>query len=179
MFVNTRLETDRLLIRPFHLDDVVGLYTMSNEEGHFKYQPDVPPTIEATQKIVEWSIKCNERNSTKKIYKFNLAIVLKEINRFIGCCGLGPHDAFPDEIEIYYGMSKHFQRRGLIKEATKTLLDYGLSKIGLPKIIATVHPDNIASIKVLEGIGLKFEKQLTNLEPSKQDFENFLYYTTE
>lgn len=178
MFVNARLETDRLLIRPFHLDDAVDLYTMSNEKDHFKYQPDEPPTMEEAKKIVQWSINSNERNSREKIYKFNLAIVLKETNRFIGCCGLGPHDAFPDENEIYYGMSTQFQRRGLIKEATKALLDYGLLVIGLPKIIATVHPDNIASIKVLNGIGLKYEKQLINLDDSKRDFENYLYYTT-
>lgn len=69
-------------------------------------------------------------------------------------------DCKPEDVEIFYGLSNEYWGQGLATEAAKAMLHYGFDIIGLKRIIAVVKPDNIASRKVIEKIGMKFEKIL-------------------
>ncbi|WP_268875115.1 GNAT family N-acetyltransferase [Neobacillus niacini] len=90
--------------------------------------------------------------------------------------GLGPHDIDPEETEIYYGIQEAYQGRGLSTEAAAAILDYGINTIGLKKIIATVHPENTASKKILEKIGLKYCKTLSGLTGENSNFNGYFLY---
>ncbi|MFD2444562.1 GNAT family N-acetyltransferase [Bacillus sp. CGMCC 1.16607] len=176
MFINAKIETDRLIIRPYQLDDVDALYEVVSEPNFYKYVPEEIPTREGVKRIIEWSINCNSKNNPEKIYKFNLVIFSKEDNQLIGYCGLGPYDLNSSKIELYYGISEKYRVKGLAKETAISVSDYRFRIIGLNEIVTTVHPDNTPSLKILEKIRFTSTSTLKNMSKEDEYFEGYDYY---
>ncbi len=85
------------------------------------------------------------------------AVVHKIDNKMICRCGL----CFLDntlEIELGYLLNPAYWYRGLVTEAAKASLKYGFEKLKLKEIVAIAQPQNIASQKVMEKLGMKYEK---------------------
>jgi [ribosomal protein S5]-alanine N-acetyltransferase len=179
MFVDAVIETDRLRIRPYQLEDVDSLYEVVSEPNFFQYVPEEIPTLDDVRKIVEWSMDCNFKNTPEKIIKFNLAIIDKEYAEVIGYCGLGPFDLNSSKVELYFGLSEQYRGMGLAKEAASAVLNYGFNVIGLNEIVSTVHPDNIASVKILESLGFVYFYTLKDLPKDEAYFEGHNYYVIE
>lgn len=177
MFINARIETDRLVIRPQRLEDVDEIYTAVSEKDFYQYIPEEVPSREGVRKIIEWSIAQNQKNTPEKIYKFNLSIIHKEDGKIIGYCGLGPDDLGMGETEIYYGISSRYRKRGIALEAARATVKYGFEEIGLKKIMAFVDYRNAPSIKLVENLGMKYHFRISHLQEGNQDFEGQCFYT--
>ncbi|MFJ5761073.1 GNAT family N-acetyltransferase [Neobacillus sp. NPDC093182] len=102
-----------------------------------------------------------------------MAFVLKDTLETIGIGGLGPHDIDNQEIEIYYGIQEAYQGCGLATEAAEAILDYCLNTIGLKKVIATVHPENTASKRIIERLGMKYNKTLSRFTGENSNFNGY------
>lgn len=177
MFLHAKIETERLILRPLVEGDAKPIFKMATEPSHFTYQPDVPPeSVSDMESLIQWSKSCNQKNTPEKIYKFNLAFVLKETMETIGIGGLGPHDIDAEEIEIYYGIQEVYQGLGLSTEAAEAILDYGLNTIGLKKVIATVHPENTASKRIIERLGMHYHKTLSGFTGENSNYNGYLLY---
>jgi RimJ/RimL family protein N-acetyltransferase len=91
-------------------------------------------------------------------FGFGLFLVeLKESGVPIGMCGLIKRDALED-VDIGYAFLQRFWSKGYAYESASAVMEYGRSVLKIKRIVAIVAPDNQASIKVLEKIGLQFEK---------------------
>lgn len=177
MLKDIRLETDRLIIRPFEMQDVEEVHQMLSDEEVMRYLPDEIKSSEETRSILDWLIECYRKNTPEHIVKLTLAVVLKENHRLIGWCGLGPVEFSPQEIEIYYGFSKDCWNRGIATEAAKAVLDFGFKTIKVDRIVALARPENVASARVIEKIGLVYEKTIENLPEKYRWFDGCLYYS--
>ena len=177
MFKNLHLETERLIIRPYTMDDAPALYAIISRDEVVEYLPEKDVTFAETQKILTWIMECYEQNTPQQIKKFSVAVVEKDSGALIGWVGLGPLDFAPEEIEIYYGLSPDYWGRGIATEAARALLRYGFEVIGLDTIVAIVHPDNGASIRVIEKMGLPYRKIIGSLPPEHKFFEGLRYYS--
>src|SRR5712692_1765909 len=62
------------------------------------------------------------------------------------------------EVEVGYRLAKRFWGMGLASEAAQASLRFGFQELALDRIVAVVHPENVASQRVLEKIGLKYVK---------------------
>jgi RimJ/RimL family protein N-acetyltransferase len=65
------------------------------------------------------------------------------------------------EVEVLYFFARPFWGRGFATEAARALVDYGFRELGLERIVALIHPENQASMRVAERIGLAFERDVT------------------
>lgn len=91
--------------------------------------------------------------------RFIFAIVLKEINEFIGAIALnidGRHNLG----EMGYWIGESFWGKGIMTEAAKAVLKFGFEELDLHKIFATAFIDNGASAKVLLKNGMIKEGEL-------------------
>jgi len=151
------LETPRLLLRHLELRDVQELYSLSQDIEIRQYFPDGVLSYEETKEELEWYI-----NGHPQYPKLGLwATVNKESGKFIGRCGLLPWEIDRSlEIEIAYLLSKDFWHQGFATEAAKGIMSYGFEKLYLTRLICMMHPENIASQKVAERIGMKLESQV-------------------
>jgi RimJ/RimL family protein N-acetyltransferase len=84
-------------------------------------------------------------------------VELKDSQTPAGICGLVKRDALP-EVDIGYAFLPRFWSRGYAYEAAAAVMSYAAGALGLRRVLAIVNPDNAGSIKVLEKIGLKFDR---------------------
>jgi len=176
MFENFLLETKRLTINPFTLEDARDFYNVVNNPEVLRYIPEGKVSFE---KFMETFTRLLDRygvNTPEKITRFSLAVREKESGRLAGWVGLGQLEINPEEIEIYYGMGRESWGRGYATEAAGELLRYGFENLKLEKIVAIVLPDNPASIRVVEKIGLKFVRDITGLPEEQKFFEGIKYF---
>jgi ribosomal-protein-alanine N-acetyltransferase len=81
-----------------------------------------------------------------------------------------------DEVEIAYLLDKTFWGQGLATEAAQGILKYGFEQLKLIRLICMIDPENIASQRVAERIGMTFEKRVHEYEGDNLPF--FIYSIT-
>lgn len=150
------IETPRLILRPFTLDDIEPSYELNLEEEVSKYTGD--GGVVSVQEI-ERRIKENVLGDYKKHGFGRLAIELKGGEQFIGFAGLKYMESYQD-VDLGYRLMKKHWGKGLATEAGKACLKLGFETLRLNRIMAMVFTENKASINVLEKLGFSFEKEL-------------------
>ena len=86
-------------------------------------------------------------------------VVLKETGESIGICGLIRREVLED-VDIGYAFLPRFWSKGYAVESALAVKQYAHDVIGLKRIVAITDPGNLGSIRVLEKIGMKFEKMV-------------------
>lgn len=162
-FLMSVIETERLILRKFVRDDAEFIQHLLNEPSFLRYIGDrgVRTLEDARNYIVSGPLDSYKR------YGFGLWLVeLRGSKIPIGMCGLLQRPALADA-DVGFAFLPQFWSRGYAYESASAVLNYGLNIIGLKRILAITNQDNAASIKVLERIGLRFEKmiQLSESEP--------------
>ncbi|UZR95266.1 GNAT family N-acetyltransferase [Chondrinema litorale] len=146
------LETDRLQLRHIVPADFDDLFRMNSDPEIMKYVGDGSVrNKEQMKQELEMLISHYTRKPGLGIW----ATVLKETNTFIGASGLVYYDDTP-EIEIGYRMLKEHWNKGYATEASFGLLKYGFEIMGLKKLVSSAHPENMASRRVMEKIGMTY-----------------------
>jgi ribosomal-protein-alanine N-acetyltransferase len=86
------------------------------------------------------------------------ALTERETGRFVGRCGLRRVAEVPD-VELAYTLHKEFWGKGLAAEASRAAFRFGFETVGVDRIIAFAVPDNRASTRVMEKLGMRYEKR--------------------
>jgi ribosomal-protein-alanine N-acetyltransferase len=150
------LETKRLILRQFTTDDMEFILEQVNEPSWIQNIGDrgVRTLDDARAYILNGPAASYAKNG------FGLWLVaLKETGESIGMCGLIKRDALED-VDIGYAFLPRFWGKGYAVEAARAVRDYAKEVIGLRRLVAIVDPANESSIRVLEKIGLKFERMV-------------------
>ncbi len=143
------IETERLILRPFVVEDGAALYRIHQEPEVLRYLPDTPPAGVAESEAIlrDFPIADYARHGFGR-----WACVLRETGQVIGFCGL--KRLASGEVDVGYRLERSTWGRGLATEGARASLDYGFERLGLPLIIGLVMPGNDASARVLEKIGM-------------------------
>ncbi|MEG4291216.1 GNAT family N-acetyltransferase [Microcoleus sp. C2C3] len=145
------IETARLYLRQFTPEDLDDLYRIYSDPEIMKYLGGVR-TREATEIAIHTMLKCWEENN------FGMWALVHKIDRkMIGRCGLFFLDKTP-EVELGYTLDKAYWNQGLATEASFASLNYGFQILKLERIVAVARPENIASQRVMQKVGMKYEK---------------------
>ena len=86
----------------------------------------------------------------------------------IGICGLLKRDALQD-VDIGFAFLPKFWSKGYAFESASAVMDYGLHELGISCIVAVTLPENHKSIKLLEKLGLRFEKMVRLHDDGPED----------
>lgn len=153
---NLVFETERLLIRPFTLDDIEPSYIMNLDAEVSKYTADggVVSREELERRITE-----NVFGDYEKHGYGRLAVELKSEGKFIGFTGLKYLEDI-DEVDLGYRFMKQYWGKGIATESAKAVIKFGFEELKLERIVASVLPDNVGSINVLEKLNFKYEKDV-------------------
>ena len=145
-------ETQRLLVRPRQIADLNACLAMDRDPAVLRYL-DVPwrTPQEHRQFVV---------NRITREYPHGLgywSVVLKLVPAaFIGWVLLTPYDAVGPEIEIGWRFLRSAWGNGFATEASLPVLRHGFKTVGLDRIVADIHPDSAASLRIAEKLGLRF-----------------------
>lgn len=145
------IETNRLRLRLFTPQDLDDLYSLYSDPDVMRYVGKGVRTRQETEKGLFFMIEHYKHG-------FGLWVVVhKAKGQFIGRCGLCYLDNTP-EIELGYTFVKAYWNRGLATEASLASLRYGFEELKLERIVAIAKPENYASRRVMEKVGMNYEK---------------------
>lgn len=166
------LETERLILRRLTVDDAPFILALLNEPSFLRYIGDKKArTVEdAVQYILNGPVASYERHG------FGLnRVELKEAGTPIGMCGLLKRDELPDP-DIGFAFMPDFWGRGLAFEAAAGVMKDARERLKLERILAITTQDNESSIKLLQRIGLKFQRTI-KMSTDPEAAELFLHST--
>lgn len=152
----TVLETDRLVLRKLSPEHSGFILVLLNDPSWLRFIGDrgVRTLEDARKYILDGPVDSYERVG------FGMYLTeLKESGESIGICGLVKRDAL-DDVDIGYAFLPPFRRRGFAFEAASAVMRYGKDVVGLRRVVAITDPDNEASIRVLEKLGMSYEKKV-------------------
>lgn len=142
------METTRLLLRPFRPEDADDLYAYLSRERVTRYEPYAPFTRE--QAAAEAARRAGDAS-------FH-AVVCKETGHVIGNLYFAPRDY--DAWELGYVFHDETWGRGYATEACRALLTDAFTRGNVRRVIAMCNPDNTASWKLMERLGMRREAHL-------------------
>src|SRR5262245_42713492 len=146
-----RVDTARLLLRPFVLADVAKVYAMSQEDGIRRWIPDqVYADAAHAEQVVRALMAFTDQAPVPAERPYVLAVVLAETDELIGHVGLSPSRG---AVEIGYAIEARMHGRGLATEAIAAMSAWALDELLLPQVIGVVGAENVASRRVLEKAG--------------------------
>ena len=162
------LETDRLILRPFTLDDAEAWLPLISLPEIIRYTGDTPATsVDQARELL--------RTRPLRDYAVHgygrMAVIEKASSRLVGFNGF-KYVADLQEVDIGYRFLPDCWGKGYATESALTLMAHGRREHGFRRIVGTVHPENPASGKVLEKLGLRYERTL----PPDEDGVRFLLY---
>ncbi len=154
MAIPPELETARLVLRRLDFDDAPFLVSLLNQPSFIANIGDrgVRNVADAHRYL---------RDGPHAMYQ-RLGFGLWHVSRksdgaAVGMCGLLKRDVLPD-VDLGYAYLPEFWGQGYAVEAAAATLRHGARKFGLARIIGVVSQGNSASIRVLEKIGMSFER---------------------
>lgn len=144
------IETARLRLRHFSQNDFQDLYRLYSDAEVMKYLS--MRTREQTQASLSKQIQHWQQHN------FGMwAVVERESGKIIGRCGLGFLDN-TSEVGLGYVFDKSYWNRGIATEASKATLKYGFLEAKLERIVAIAKPENTASVRVIQKVGMTYQK---------------------
>jgi len=148
------IKTERLTLRQFVLSDAEFILELLNEPSFIQNIGDKGVrTLSAAEKYLE--------NGPISSYARNgfglLAVILNDTGQPIGMCGLIKRDSL-DDVDIGYAFLPRFWSKGYALESAQAVMKQARDNVGLNRVVAIVDPANASSIRLLEKIGMTFEK---------------------
>ncbi|MCH2215878.1 MAG: GNAT family N-acetyltransferase [Flavobacteriales bacterium] len=149
--MNLVTETPRLLLREFEISDAEALLRLNSNEEVLRYTGDIAfETVQDARNFLE-NYNEYERNGFGR-----WAVVLKDSGSFIGWCGLKKNEE--GYVDLGFRFFQEEWGKGYATEAAEASLSFGFKKLGLKEIIGRVAPENKASLRVLEKLGMTYWK---------------------
>ena len=148
-----KLETERLVLRPFTLDDAPHVQRLAGDRDIASTTGDIPYPYE--DGVAEDWIR-SHRERFRSGEAVNYAIVIRGNNTLIGAIGLLINQRH-ETAEMGYWIGKPYWSNGYCTEAARVLLEYGFRDLGLNRLYANYFIRNPASGRVLEKIGMSYE----------------------
>lgn len=142
-------ETERLRLRPWTLDDA-----------------DVFHRIWGNPQVIWWGHAVDREESVRVLARVLKrctsmpaglgwwALLEKDTGAVVGGVMLQPA-RYATDVEVGYHVAQEAWGRGYATEAARAIVRYGLDELGLPRIVAAIHPDNYASRRVVDKLGMR------------------------
>ena len=158
------LETERLILRHLSLEDAEFILDLLNQPSFLRYIGDkgVRTPDDARAYILNGPMASYEQ------FGFGLFLTeLKDARIPIGICGLLKRETL-DDVDVGFAFLPAFWKQGYAFESATAVIAYGRDVLGLDRIVAITSPDNDASIKVLNKLGLRFERMIRLTEDAPE-----------
>ena len=170
------LETDRLVVRPFVLDDLAAVHDLLDVQlGDAEVGTEGALPLAERECWLRWMVQTYEGLAYLRQPPYgDRAVTLGDTGQLIGACGyvpcLGPFCQVPalaggrpsrlwsPEFGLYWSIAPSHQRRGFATEAGRALVDWAFSTLNLGRIVAMTRYDNTASIRVMGKLGMRIER---------------------
>jgi RimJ/RimL family protein N-acetyltransferase len=175
------LQTQRLLIRPFSMDDTETAHQVLDLEMQWDGEG---VSLEQRKQILQRYIMLSNWNDGSRLFGAR-GIFLKTADQLVGLCGFHPWLWSPSqkalfwpavldmtnrtdqynnasfELSILYGLSSQQQGRGYATEAARGLIEYAFETLQVKRVFADTNRSNVGSINVMKRVGMRIARHPT------------------
>jgi [ribosomal protein S5]-alanine N-acetyltransferase len=165
------LSTPRLRLRQFRAQDIEAMHHCLGDPEAMRFwnQPVHTKLIE-TERAVKRFIDC-----TPSYYRF-WAVADAKTDRCLGMVNYHDGHIRNKRVAIGYIVDPARQRKGIATEAVSAMLGFCFGELGLHRVQAFIHPDNIASRKLVERLGFRSEGLLRDNLRVGEDWRDDMLY---
>jgi len=142
------IHTTRLIVRPFQPEDYPSLYEYLSDPSVYLFEPGEPVSLERARELAI------ERSQGSEFW----AVILAATQQMVGHLYFAQTE--PKEFltwELGYIFNPLFHNQGYATESAQALVRYGFEHLGIHRVVAHCNPENIASWRVLEKVGMRRE----------------------
>ncbi|MDX2143767.1 MAG: GNAT family protein [Rhodospirillaceae bacterium] len=157
------LTTRRLLIRDYTTADTPAVQDNVRDSSYWEHHATEPPTPEQISALILWAV---QEQSIKPRVNYYLAAVRKDgkdAGLVIGEAVLRITDPINRQGEIGFGVARKYWKQGFATEMGQALLTAAFGHFKLHRVLAQCAPDNKASIRVMQKLGLAREGMFRDL----------------
>lgn len=169
-----RLETDRLILRRFVIEDAAAMYqNWASDDEVTKYLTwPTHANLEVSQSVInDWT------NSYTEETFYQWAIVLKELGEEpIGSISVVDRKEKTSTVHVGYCIGRAWWHQGIVSEALKVVMDFLFDVVGANRIEARHDPRNPNSGRVMKKCGMQYEGTLRSSDWNNQGVCDVCYY---
>jgi len=149
----SEIETERLTLRRLSVDDAPFILELLNDPSFLRFIGDKGVrTLDDARRYIATQMASYQR------YGFGLYLTERRQDRApIGICGLVKRDSL-DDVDVGFAFAPAFWSQGYGAEAAAAVIAHATEVLKLPRVVAITNPDNAASMKLLNKIGLRFSR---------------------
>ena len=144
-------------MREFEARDLDSAFLLFNDTAVQKY---LSPLNRRTREQMKFTLQNFSKRWRERGFGY-WCISENNGSKMIGYCGFQYFDETRD-VEISFAYFEDFWGRGYAAEAANAALKFGFEKLSLARVFGATHPQNVASRRVLEKLGMVFEKETTH-----------------
>ena len=147
------LETERLILRQFTMDDLDDLCDLNSDPEVMRYTTGGLPV---PRERIEHDFLPDYLADYERSEGFGFwAVIEKASGEFLGWFHFRPHgDEPPDQPELGYRLKRSAWGKGYATEGSAALIDKGFTEFGVRRVVATAYGENVASRRVMEKVGM-------------------------
>ncbi|HKP37059.1 MAG TPA: GNAT family N-acetyltransferase [Pyrinomonadaceae bacterium] len=158
------LETERLVLKHLSIEDAAFILRLLNEPSFIQYIGDKKVrTLDDARQYIE--------NGPRKSYEENgfglNKVELKSTGEPMGISGLVKRDTLP-EPDIGFAFLPEYWNQGYAIESARAVMDHARNVLGITRVVAITSPENDASARLLEKIGLRFQRLIKFTDESAE-----------
>jgi RimJ/RimL family protein N-acetyltransferase len=148
------LKSDRMILRPLLSTDAQDLFSYRSEPDIYQFQNWQPKTMADVVNFIETRI-AGEPDVPNTW--FQLALCTYDPYELIGDCGLHFFEKESNQVEVGITLKREYQGLGYATEALKSVFNFLFGELKKHRIFGSVDPNNRASIRLMERLGMRKE----------------------
>lgn len=149
-----QLETPRLILRELTLDDAAALHAYLRDESVVRWLSNDVMSLADCEAVVANAVMDQDKDPRRD---YQLAVIERESSAFAGTVGFRLDHAGARVGKIWYVLRRESWGKGIAVEACRALVDHAFRELGLHRIWVDVDPENTASQRVAEKLGMRIE----------------------
>jgi len=148
------LETERLYLREFSIDDAQNLFELNTDPEVLEFTGDSPfSNIKESEQFI------HAYNAYQVTGYGRWAVIRKSDKQFLGWCGLKYHP-LQKYTDLGFRFFKTFWNQGFATESSRGVIEYAFTDLGLDNLVARVESENKSSVAVLNKLGFTLESHI-------------------
>jgi ribosomal-protein-alanine N-acetyltransferase len=155
------------------LGDAPAMYAYRSDAEMYRYQSPEPPA--STDAVVESIRRWLEHHAEDRLPMW--VIVLKETGNVAGLIGFVELSRANSAGWLTYELARELWGRGMTTEAVRAILSYGFDTMGLNRIAAGCWDGNLASRRVMEKAGMRYEGTTRQIKFAKGAYRDLRHYS--
>lgn len=169
------IETERLVLRGLVLGDEAQVQAYAGDPRVCQHMEWGPNTPDDTRKFLMGAIE-SAKEMPRRFYEF--AITLRSTGALIGSAGIRIRSVLHRSGDLGYALHPDAWGKGYGTEAANALLQFGKKDLGLHRVWATCRPENVASARILEKIGMTLEGRMREEKHIRGKWVDSLLYAS-